>query len=97
MKKLEEKPFAMIGVNCNNFDAKKLKAAVEKHNLNWRSFADQGAINEKWNSPPTPTYYVLDHKGVIRFKWVGAPGEKALDSALDKLIQEAEKDTKKPK
>jgi hypothetical protein len=28
---------------------------------------------------------------VIRHKWIGHPGEKAIDSALEKLIQEAEK------
>jgi hypothetical protein len=27
---------------------------------------------------------------VIRYKWVGAPGEKAIDMALEKLINEAE-------
>ena len=90
MKNLEEKPFAMIGVNCNEYDAKKLKAAMEKLNLPWRTFVDSGTIAAKWNSPGTPTYYVLDPKGVIRFKWVGNPGEKALDGALDKLIREAE-------
>jgi hypothetical protein len=53
--------------------------------MNWRSFAHQEAINAKW-SPSTPSYYVLDPKGVIRYKWVGAPGEKAIDTALEKLI-----------
>jgi hypothetical protein len=63
---------------------------MEKHHLNWRSFADQGAITARWNNPGTPTYYVIDHKGVIRYKWFGNPGEKALDAALEKLIKEAE-------
>jgi hypothetical protein len=27
---------------------------------------------------------------VIRYKWVGSPGEKAIDATLDKLIAEAE-------
>jgi hypothetical protein len=27
---------------------------------------------------------------VIRHKWVGAPGEKAIDMALEKLINEAQ-------
>jgi hypothetical protein len=49
----------------------------------------QDAINAKWN-PSTPSYYVLDPRGVIRYKWVGAPGEKAIDTALEKLINEAE-------
>ena len=68
---------------------------MEKENLNWRSFADQGAINAKWNAG-TPTYYVIDPKGVIRYKWAGSPGEKAIDAALQKLIQEAERNGKNP-
>lgn len=32
---------------------------------------------------------------VIRHKWVGAPGEKAIDTALEKLINEAETNGKK--
>ena len=49
----------------------------------------------KWNTPGTPTYYVLDQKRVIRYKWVGSPGAKAIDNALEKLIQEAETNGKK--
>ena len=67
---------------------------MDQEQLNWRSFAAQGAINAKWNQPGTPAYYVIDHKGVIRYKWLGVPGEAALDIALEKLIKEAEgKDT----
>ena len=38
--------------------------------------------------------YVIDHNGVIRGKWVGPPGEKVLDAALDKLIRAAEENLK---
>ena len=72
----------------NRYDAKKLKPVMEKEKLNWRSFAEGGPISEKWNAA-TPGYYVIDHKGVIRYKWVGNPGAKAIDTALEKLIQEA--------
>lgn len=94
MKQLAVKPFALVGVNVNAYDSKQLKAVMVKEQLNWRSTADQGAIAEKWNSPGTPVYYVVDPAGVIRYKWIGNLGEKALDAALDKLIQEAEKDDK---
>ncbi len=69
---------------------------MDKEQLNWRSFADQGAINAKWNAS-TPTYYVIDPKGVIRYKWVGrpGPGERVIDAALAKVIQEASRDAKK--
>jgi hypothetical protein len=68
---------------------------MEKNQLTWRSFVDAGNagaghIATKWNHSATPTFYVLDHRGVIRHKWVGSPGEKAIDAALEKVIQEAE-------
>ena len=91
MTKLEGRPFALIGVNGNGYDPQKLKKATEKHNLNWRSFADEGqTINTAWNNPSTPGYYAIDHKGMIRHKWMGGtPGPKELDAAIEKLIDEA--------
>jgi hypothetical protein len=86
---LNDKPFALVGVNVNESESKNLKERMDKEKMNWRSFAYQEAINTQWN-PSTPGYYVLDPKGVIRYKWVGAPGEKAIDTALETLIAEAE-------
>ena len=78
----------MIGVNTNSSEPKKLKAIMDKEKLHWRSLGSRD-ITVKWNAS-TPGYYVLDHKVAIRHKWVGNPGEKAIDTALEKLIQEAE-------
>jgi hypothetical protein len=74
---------------------KELKEVMEKGKLTWRSFVDvgnagAGPIATKWNHSATPTFYVIDHHGVIRYKWAGAPGAKVMDEALDKLIKEAE-------
>jgi hypothetical protein len=69
---------------------------MEKENLNWRSFADDGSIIRQWNSPATPAYYVLDHTGVIQHKWVGNPGMNVIDDAVGKWISEA-KQGDKPK
>jgi hypothetical protein len=91
---LQDKPFALIGVNINDYESKNLKERMDEENMNWRSFVYQDAINAMWN-PGTPSYYVLDPKGVISHKWVGAPGEKAIDTALEKLINEAELNGKK--
>jgi hypothetical protein len=93
----------VIGVNVNGYDARKLKEVMVKEKLTWRSFADDGPIVGTWNLPGTPTFYVIDHRGVIRHKWVGSPSdyklgglpdEKAIDSALEKLIKVAEADRK---
>jgi hypothetical protein len=72
---------------------------MDKEKLSWRSIADDGAIIGTWNLPGTPTFYVIDHRGVIRHKWVGSPADyklgglpdaKAIDAALEALIREAE-------
>jgi hypothetical protein len=95
VKNLKDKPFALIGVHVGGNDAKQLKEVMEKEKLPWRSFVDAGTagagpIATRWNLSATPTFYVIDYKGVIRYKWAGAPGEKVMDAALDKLIKAAE-------
>ena len=82
----------MIGVNVVGHEPKKLKEIMDKEKITWRSIASQ-AVTSRWNAG-TPTYYVLDGKGVIRYKWVGSPGEKAIEMALEKLIHQTEEDTK---
>ena len=82
----------MIGVNVANHKPKELKEVMDKEKLAWRSFADQGAIVSRWTLSGTPTFYLIDPKGVIRYKWVGSPGEKAIDSALENLLKEAERE-----
>jgi len=90
VNQLAGKPFALLGVHGLGYEPKKLKTVMEKEKLNWRSFADRGVIYPKWSSRGTPTYYVIDHKSVIRYKWLGYPGAKPIDTALEKLISEAE-------
>jgi hypothetical protein len=74
---------------------------MDKEKLNWRSFADAGPedtlgpIARTWNLRGTPTLFILDHKGVIRYRWLGSPGEKKIDEAIGKLIKEAEGGGKK--
>ena len=89
MKQLAGKPFALIGVHGLDHEPKKLKAVMEKEKLNWRSFATGRNIAAKWSARGTPTYYVIDHKGVIRHKWIGYPGVKPIDEGLEELIKEA--------
>jgi hypothetical protein len=95
VKKLADKPFALIGVNSDK-DLKALKETLEKEEITWRSFwngekGTGGPISETWNVHSWPTIYVIDHKGVIRFK--NLRGEK-LETAIEKLVEEAEKDAK---
>ena len=100
VKQLADKPFAVIGVNLSEPNTSALKKLAEKENLTWRSFSDPptsegyGAIAKKWNLAGTPTIYLIDHKGVIRHKWLGGARENVIDKAVEELIQEAESGTK---
>ena len=85
VKRLEGKPFALLGINSDP-DKVKLKEAMEKEEITWRSWWDKttgGPIAASWNVHAWPTTYVLDHKGVIRYK--GVRGE-AMDKAVDTLL-----------
>jgi hypothetical protein len=81
----------LVGVNVATRDSKTLKAVMDKEKLNWRSFADQGMIFDRWHLSGTPTYYIIDQTGVIRHKWVGSPGADVIRTALEPLIQVAER------
>ena len=96
VSKLADKPFAVLGVNISEPNPAALRKVLEKNNLTWRSFSDpptsegRGAIAKKWNLAGTPTIYLIDHKGVIRHKWVGGASAKVIDKAVEELIQEVE-------
>jgi hypothetical protein len=96
VNKLKDKPFALIGIHLNYSGDETIvvKNVMVREQLNWRSFVDRGAIADKWKPAGTPSFYIIDPKGVIRHKWAGAPGAKAIDAALEKLIQGAEQEAR---
>ena len=97
VKKYENRPFALLGVNSDGTNteagrAKYRKLATEM-GVNWRSFRNSGTnppISKSWRVLGWPTLYYIDHEGVIRRKWIGSPGNEIIDAVLDKLIHEAE-------
>ena len=93
VKRLADEPFALIGVNSDK-DREKLKKVMQENDLTWRSFWDNGGtsgpIAKAWNVLSWPRTFVLDHKGVIRFKKVkAATMDRAVDSLLAEMKQEA--------
>ena len=89
VKRLANQPFALIGVNSDK-DLDGLQATLKEENITWRSFwngekGTSGPISTAWNVRSWPTIYVLDHKGVIRYKNVR--GER-MDAAVDTLLEE---------
>ncbi len=92
VKKLAEKPFVLIGINSDT-DRDRIKERIKEEKMTWRSWWDGGStsgpIASSWNVRGWPTLYILDHKGVIRHKFLGFPGEEKFDGAVEALLKEA--------
>ena len=91
VKKYSDAPFALIGVNSDR-EIARVKTAIEKNNITWRSFwqgaaGTGGPISTRWNVRGWPTVVFIDHKGVIRFR-----GHHVDDKLLERLIEEARTD-----
>jgi hypothetical protein len=90
VKRLEGKPCALLGMNSDR-DRFETKKRCRAEGITWRSWFDGGTggpIASAWDVHSWPTIYVLDGKGVIRFKNVR--GE-AMDKAVDELLAEMAK------
>jgi hypothetical protein len=92
VERYKDKPFALVGVNSDE-DKEQLKKRIAEEKITWRSFwngpqGTDGPIAKAWNVRGWPTIYVLDAKGVIRFKHARG---KDLDEAIDQLLKETEK------
>jgi hypothetical protein len=93
VKKMEDKPFALVGVN-SDASREALQEVMAKERMTWRSFFDgpgtSGPIASAWKVRGWPTLYLIDAGGVVRHKWVGTPDYKELDAAIEKYVREAE-------
>jgi len=93
VKRLKDKPFALVSISA---DEKKetLKDFLAENPMPWTHWwnGQTGGIVEDWDVKYFPTIYVLDAKGVIRYKDVR--GEK-MDEAVDTLLKETAAGTKK--
>jgi hypothetical protein len=91
VKRLEGKPFALIGVNSDE-DREQLKQVLVEQNITWRSFwnggSSDGPISRRWQVEGWPSIWVIDARGVIRYREVH--GEE-MDEAVDALLAELER------
>ena len=104
VKRLESKPFAIVGVNSDK-DREAVRKVCADQGITWRSFWDGGStsgpIAERWNVQGWPTLYLIDPTGVIRYKgdMLGSTSLKQgkdgklveyrhLDEAVDTLLTE---------
>lgn len=93
VERLKGKRFVALSVNTDR-EKKTLEESIRKGEITWRCWWDgsggEGPISKSWHIEGFPDIFVLDAKGVIRFR--GLRGE-ALDQAIDSLLKEQEAPT----
>jgi RNA polymerase sigma-70 factor (ECF subfamily) len=89
VSRLRGLPFVLVGVNSDT-DAAALARALKVEKVIWRSFRDRRAgrpaVSDEWQVLGYPTLYLIDHRGVIRRRWVGGPPPEELNRAVDELV-----------
>ena len=85
VEKLKDKKFAFISVSADD-KKETLEQFLEKEKMPWNHWWDgsRGKLTETLQIRFFPTIYVLDDKGVIRYKHVR---EKAMDDAVEELLK----------
>jgi hypothetical protein len=89
VQKLQGKPFALIGVNSDD-KREFAKNATITENLTWRSFwngpgGTSGPISSAWRVSSWPSIWVIDDRGVIRYRNVRGP---EMEAAVEALLKE---------
>ena len=96
LDRLRGRPFVILGIN-NHDHRDALKQAIAKGEITWRCWWDgdkldgPGPITTSWNVRGYPTFFLIDHQGVIRSKADLHPFDTpSFDNAIEALLKEAE-------
>ena len=87
VKRLAGEPFALLGMNSDG-DAETVRKILAENEIDWRQGilgSTDGGLAKTWNVNSWPTIYVLDAKGVIRYRDVR---DQQMEEAVTKLLAE---------
>ncbi len=89
VKKMDGKPFVLLSVSCDA-DKTDLTEFLKDEPMPWSHWFDGkgGAVAKAYKIKAFPTLYLIDKKGVIREKWVGAPKTEEMDKKIEELTKE---------
>ncbi len=89
-KKFAKEPsFVLIGISSDS-DKQEWKAFTEKEKMIWPQFLDSNhEVQMAFGVRAFPTYIVIDHEGIIRFRSIGTSWERSgnLNDAIKKQVK----------
>lgn len=87
VKRLKNKPFALLGINSDG-DRSVVQKILKEQGITWRQAIDgstSGPLAQQFNVRGWPTIYILDKKGVIRYRDLR---DQEMENAVMKLLAE---------
>jgi len=87
-KKYAGKPLAIVSVSGDD-DVETVNEFLKKHPLPWTQWwnGPEGGVLDAWNVQAFPMVYLIDAKGIIRYRNIR---DNELDKAVETLVKEAE-------
>lgn len=88
VQRLSKRPFVLLGINADR-DREATQKRLEKEEITWPNLWDDGGkLSQQYRVSYWPTIYVLDARGIIRYRDVR--GEE-LEQAVETLLREVER------
>lgn len=89
--KYKDRPFTLISAS-SDLEKKTLENFLQKQSMPWvHWWNDENTAQRAFRIWATPTVYVIDHTGVIRYRAIGEMDQKFVDKLIEDLVKEAEK------
>ena len=91
MERYENRPFAIVGVNC--YDSEEdYRKGVEEHGVTWTNAfqGEEAPIAELWGVRGFPTMHVIGPDG--RIAALDVRGERQISAVVDRLLAELDGD-----
>jgi len=95
VEEFREQPFVLLGANGDE-PITLAKKAQEKYQLPWRSFyldGPEGPIPTQWGVNGWPTIFLIDAKGILRYRFEAAAPQ-SVERAIRTLLREMESEKK---
>ena len=89
--KYQKDGLEIVGITVSSGSAANIRQFVEKHGVNYMVLTGdekylQDMTNKYGGIRGIPTTFLIDRKGIIRQKWVGARREKVFMAAVEKYL-----------